>query len=361
MHSQLCRLSFVLASGLTLVACSGGGSSGGGGGGGAPVPGPTVTSLNAVLQAAGVPVAPAPAQIAASFVGGTPTGAPAAAPLGALPLAAADPTFQFSEAELRHNGASGFRVAMNEPVEGGPEQSAAVVISDWAPINELASGARIGIGTDGRMNGFPATFYDRPAGSDLEAIALDGTATVDLSHMGFAYWAMTDFHPDDTAQFIGMAGAAIGTTSPALTEIAGLPATAVYSGTTVGGVYERATDSMTLMAGDIRLNANFGTGNMSARISDVRLFDGESVFPIGPGETIDFAGIKIDSASASFAGSTDDTMSVSFSGEALNGSAAMAGNFFGPDATEAGGTWGIEEIDTDGGVLNYSGSFGAAR
>ncbi|MCF4164068.1 transferrin-binding protein-like solute binding protein [Zavarzinia compransoris] len=378
---------FFLGAVLGLAACTGGGG-GGSAPAPAPAPAPTITSFSAVLPASGTTTV-SPAQTAAGFNGGTVpavvTGIIVAAgtDVGTLPgpfyipggstelPGTLDPipeiepvTFPFSEASLSRipGSAEGFVVEMRESLPGGPDLVVGASISAWAPLDELMPGLKIGVSDSGWMSGVQDVLYDPPDGTEINGLALDGAGTVDLSHMSFAYWILSSMHPDETEFFLGMSGGAIGSVSPDLTTIAALPATAVYNGTTVGGVVVEGAGAFFTFAGDIRLRADFGAGAMSAQVTGLKFFDSATVDASLTGETIDFDGIAIDAANASFAGSTDSGMTVGFSGEALNGSGAMAGNFFGPNATEAGGTWGLQEHDTETGFTElWTGAFGAAR
>lgn len=338
----------------TLMAIGVAGCGGGGGGGGDGTPSvPTISSFrSAATSTADVDAS----QLAVSSFGGVvPSSAPAL-------LAVSDSPFTFDTAHFeRSSGPDSLVLEWSQTLEDGREHSIRARFNEWHSLSDLAPGLSVGLTDIATLRGYRASEYDRPAGAALEGIFLDGAGTVALSYTSFGYWSFFDTFTDGGEQFVASGGVSIGQVSPDLGTIAGLPATATYRGTTVGSIVAVDQGLYLAMAGKIALTANFETDRLSATISDVKLFDGDAVHSTDPGDTIAFSGIAITPATASFQGSTDSGMSVMSGSEALDGSAAFTGHFYGPTAEEIGGTWGTVESDPDLGTVHASGTFGAKR
>lgn len=338
---------------MGLAACGGGGGGDDGGGGGGTPPAGTITSFRSIIT----PLASVDAtELAVGSFGGTlPGGAPAL-------RVADDSPFLFSTAYFQgSNTADSLVLQWSEPLEDGREHAIRARFLDWENLSSLASGLRLGYTDVANLRGFRASEYDRPEGAQLVGVFLDGSGTVALSYTSFGYWSFFDTFTDGSDQFIASGGVSIGEVSPDLNTIASLPATATYTGVTVGSAVATDANFSLALAGKISLTANFETDRLSATISDIKFYDGETVHTTEPGDTIGFSGATITPADASFYGDTGSGMTVKMGTETLDGSGALAGHFYGPNAEEVGGTWGIVEVDPEIGTIHTSGSFGAKR
>lgn len=337
---------------LGLAACGGGGGDGGGGGGGTP-PVATVTSFRSIITpAASVDTT----ELAVGSFGGTLAGgAPALRAVGDSPFVFSSAYFQGS------NTSDSLVIQWSEALEDGREHAVRGRFLYWETLPSFAAGLRAGYTDTATLRGYRAGEYDRPAGAELSGVFFDGSGTVALSYTSFGYWSFFDTFTDGSEQFIASGGVSIGEVSPDLNTIAGLPATATYKGVTVGSSVATDAGLFLALAGKISLTANFETDRLSATISDIKFYNGETVFPTEAGDTIAFSGATIAPASASFYGDTASGMTVTLGTEALDGSGALTGHFYGPKAEEVGGTWGMVEVDPELGTIHTSGSFGAKR
>lgn len=342
----------ILAATILTAGCGGGGGGGNSVSGPPPVV-PTVVSppILAQLPAIGVWQNVDAAQVATSFIGGT------------VPASGSYPgyTFDFPNAALSQSTSAGTDLGL---LLGGSTVSSPEVVAqfhDWATFDELEPGLVASASDTASFSNISASDYPRPAGATLSALFFDGTGTAALSYMGFGYWAVYDDYGAAGEQFVAQGGGATGSVSPDLSTIASLPATATYRGVTIGAMVLDG-DPLAMLGGSIRLDANFSSGQMDAAISDIKLYDGTTVTPGLLPAGITFANATIDKPSASFAGSTSGAMTATFDGVAPNGGATLTGQFYGPAAQEAGGTWALSGTNLGApGNLQISGSFGAAR
>ncbi|MDD3445865.1 MAG: transferrin-binding protein-like solute binding protein, partial [Zavarzinia sp.] len=207
---------------------------------------------------------------------------------------------------------------------------------------------------------------------ETDVLMMDGTATVDLTYTGFAYWLVDDFDPtDDTRYQFVIAGGGAFSTSPApnLTTIASLPTTAVYTGKTFGlAAFNGGADGYAPFGGDATLTADFGAGTVDAAFTDLMIHTDETTaYLMGD---VTFTGATIDAASASVSGGTAMTYvdDMNPGGVTPDGGAALEAGFYGPAAEEMAGTWhvsGTNLVQPDPGetapMIDISGAFGAAR
>lgn len=355
------RIAVLGLTAATLVACGGGG--GGGGGGGTVTPPPALlTSFSSALPASGS-VTARPAVIAASTISGTTTPSPAPAPVAAIAALAAETAFSFNfqTVSLARAGTDGFAVTMTNPGRDGATETVNARFDLWGPLIGLGSGIKVSYDENTTLSGYAAEDYNRPTGAQAEAIGMDGTAAAGLSYSSFAYWLIADVFTDGDGQFIAAMGTSIGTTSPALNTIASLPTTATYTGTTVGAAVAETDSSLLLLAGRIVLTADFRASSLNAVISNITLFDGDSFFAADMPDTLSFTGVSIDNATSSFAGASGGGMTVAANDGVPVADGALAGQFYGSQAQEAGGAWGLT-IDPDtADAMRVTGSFGAKR
>lgn len=290
-----------------------------------------------------------------SFGGMLAGGAPVVRDVGGSPFIFSAAYFQGS------NTPDSLVLEWSEPLEDGREHAIRARFLHWETMSSLASGLRFGYTDIATLRGYRASEYDRPEGAELAGVFFDGSGTVALSYTSFGYWSFFDMFADGSDQFIASGGVSIGKVSPDLNTIASLPATATYTGVTVGTTAATDADLSLAFAGKISLTANFETDRLSATISDIKVYDGETVHGTDPGDTIVFSGATIAPTSASFYGDTASGMTVTSGPEPFEGSGALTGHFYGPKAEEVGGTWGIVENDPDLGAIHTSGAFGAKR
>lgn len=348
----------------TLVACGGGG----GGGGGTVTPPPALlSSFSAALPASGS-VTASPAIIAASTISGTTTPAPAPTPVAAIAALSAETAFSFNfqTVSLTRAGTDGFAVTMTNPGRDGATETVSARFDLWVPIDDLGRGIRIGYDENATLSGYAAEDYNRQADAQTEAVSLDGTGAVGLSYSSFAYWLVADAFIDRDSQLITIMGTSVGTASPALNTIASLPTTATYAGTTIGAGYSKTEmdSSLRMFAGRFVLTADFRALNLNAVISDITIFDGNSFFEGRQPDTFTFNGVSIDNATGSFAGASGGAMTAAaISGREMIpvGDGVMAGQFYGNQAQEVGGTWGVTILPGTLDAMRVTGSFGAKR
>ncbi|MFA5122674.1 transferrin-binding protein-like solute binding protein [Zavarzinia sp.] len=252
----------------------------------------------------------------------------------------------------------------------GGTKTLSALFTDWATANSLLTGVKTSTDNGAVLSGFDATDYTPIAGGHIQAVVIDASATVpNLTYMGFAYWTATDVDPTDPTknQFIVSGGSAFARsgygTSPDLATIAGLPASATYLGKTVGTQVFPASNSVALIAGDFSLTANFGTGAVSAQITNLKRMDGST--PAGtPLPNITFTGASLSAPTATISGSGGTGMTTQYGTTTPDGPTALLGAFYGPKAEEAGGTWFVSGSNlVPGSTSNtqLSGAFGAVR
>ncbi|MFA5122676.1 transferrin-binding protein-like solute binding protein [Zavarzinia sp.] len=338
----------IVAATILTAGCGGGGGGGNTASGPLPVVKPLLLTQ---LPTVGTWRNVAAAQVATAFIGGS------------VPASGSYPgyTFDFSTAALSQTSSTGTDLGLRLGGPTGSSPQLTAQFHDWDTFDEMEPGLVASSSTSASFSNVSAADYPRPAGATLSALFFDGTGTAALSFMGFGYWAVYDDYGAAGEQFVAQGGGAIGSVSPNLSTIASLPATATYRGVTIGAMVLDG-DPLAMLGGSIRLNANFGTGQMDAAISNIKLYDGTTVTPGLLPAGITFANATIDRPTASFAGSTSGTMTATFDGVAPNGGATLTGQFYGPVAQEAGGTWAISGTNLGpAGNLEVSGSFGAVR
>lgn len=123
--------------------------------------------------------------------------------------------------------------------------------------------------------------------------------------------------------------------------------TATFQGLTLGGYVDPQGNAYTATSA-ATLNTNFSSRTISYSTSNTQKFDGSTGLQ-NAAANINLSGtLSYNSGTNSFTGAVTTT-------DGMTGTAR--GQFYGPSATEAGGTFGM----TGGGVKTYVGAFGAKR
>jgi hypothetical protein len=331
---------YLASVGAFLAGCSSGGGSGAGGIV-PPPPAPGITSLRDVLPDSGAAVEPG---ILLSTAPGAEDG------IGGARTTALNQAYH--EANLKEAGADTVLTLNRRPPAAGPETIA--TFHGFTAGSGALTDVQVARTTDITRGG--------PAFADGAGLLLDGSRTEAFEFMTFAYWAIINTASDT---IITAAGGSLGTPAADLSAGPGL-GTATYRGTTLGGIVDGATSGdFRVLRGDIRLDANFGTGLLDAAITGTRLANPDTGADLGAGPTFQFTGATIvdagGAASPGFQGSTGiGAFTATMNGAALNAGtgsfADLAGGFYGNQLEEVGGGWYVvtptEEI---------SGSFGAVR
>jgi C-lobe and N-lobe beta barrels of Tf-binding protein B len=299
MHKNLLRLASSLAA-LLVAGCGGGG--GGGGGGTTPAPNSTLQAPNTTKTYSVNSVA---ASVASSQITGT----------------RMDPAGGGSTINASTDG-NGNLTSLSFNVQT-PSGTFTNTYNSFIPL----SASQL------NLNNFTQALQaaNTTAGANGVIGSLLASAGNTLNYAGYGVWATND---TGTAGRLGFFS--LGNPTPTM-PVSG---TATYNGTTFG----TATSSSGAygLEGTVQLAANFGTGTVTTNIANIQTQQ------LGTNATSSLPNM---SGSATIAGTQ---YSGTLAGGSLTGTST--GTFYGPNASETGGTWRV----TGGGVAAI-GSYGAKQ
>jgi hypothetical protein len=185
----------------------------------------------------------------------------------------------------------------------------------------------------------------------------DVGATANLNYSTFGQWNIT---PSGTNTSASIGFYSVGSPTPA----ANVPTTgsATYTGGALGVASLNSSSASYLFSGIATLNAVFSSGTISGAITGINAYSGQTNSPAGTLNDIDLTGGTI--SGNGFAGSASTSSTAGTAANFSGATGSFRGNFFGPAAQEAGGTFNLTNTTTTGTTTTnalISGSFGAHR
>lgn len=186
----------------------------------------------------------------------------------------------------------------------------------------------------------------------------DVGATANLSYSTFGQWNITPSGSTTATASLGFYS--VGSPTPA----ANVPTTgsATYTGGALGVASLNSSSTSYLFSGIATLNAVFSSGTISGAITGINAYSGQTNSPAGTLNDIDLTGGTI--SGNGFAGSASTSSTAGTAANFSGATGSFRGNFFGPAAQEAGGTFNLTNTTTTGTTTTnalISGSFGAHR
>jgi hypothetical protein len=188
------------------------------------------------------------------------------------------------------------------------------------------------------------------AGTTYSFTLNDVSATANLNYSSFGQWSISTAGSTMSTGFYGVG-------SPTPTASVPTTGSANYSGVAIGVAVLNQSSTGYLFNGIATLSAIFSSNTISGGISNIKAFTaGQSNTPVGTLNAVNFTGGTI--SGNGFAGSASTSSPAGTAADISGASGTFRGNFFGPAAQEAGGTFSLSNTTTNAII---SGSFGTHK